>query len=60
MQATHIVQVLKPHQLEGVRWLFKAVNGGGWLLADGPGLGSRAMRQASATDEPELTVAALS
>jgi len=52
--------VLKPHQLEGVRWLFKAVNGGGWLLADGPGLGSRAMRQASATDEPELTVAALS
>lgn len=38
-RVAHLAQVLKPHQLEGVRWLFKAVHGGGGLLADDPGLG---------------------
>ena len=32
-------QVLKPHQLEGVRWLFGAIAEDGRLLADDPGLG---------------------
>jgi len=32
-------KVLKPHQVEGVGWLFKAVHRGGGLLADDPGLG---------------------
>ena len=30
---------LQPHQLAGVRWLYKAVMGGGGILADDPGLG---------------------
>ena len=33
------VQVLKPHQVEGVEWLFKAIHAGGGILADDPGLG---------------------
>ena len=37
--ARAFLQVLKPHQVDGVRWLFKAVHGGGELLADDPGLG---------------------
>ena len=32
-------QALKPYQVEGVRWLYKAIHGGGGLLADDPGLG---------------------
>ena len=36
---TRASQVLKPHQLEGVRWLYAAAHGGGGLLADDPGLG---------------------
>lgn len=32
-------QVLRPDQVEGVRWLFKAVADGGGLLGDEPGLG---------------------
>ena len=32
-------QVLKPYQVEGVRWLYEAVHRGGGLLADDPGLG---------------------
>ena len=31
--------MLKPHQVEGVRWLFAAIHRGGGLLADDPGLG---------------------
>ena len=38
-RATHPSQVLKPHQVEGVRWLFGAIDRGGGLLADDPGLG---------------------
>ena len=37
--AISCVQVLKPHQLDGVRWLFKCAAGGGGLLTDEPGLG---------------------
>eukprot|EP00325_Prymnesiales_sp_UTEX-LB-985_P018343 CAMPEP_0174742180 /NCGR_PEP_ID=MMETSP1094-20130205/78207_1 /TAXON_ID=156173 /ORGANISM="Chrysochromulina brevifilum, Strain UTEX LB 985" /LENGTH=267 /DNA_ID=CAMNT_0015946195 /DNA_START=73 /DNA_END=874 /DNA_ORIENTATION=+ len=37
--ARTLLQVLQPHQVEGVGWLFKAVHGGGGLLADDPGLG---------------------
>jgi len=32
-------QVLKPMQVEGVHWLFGAIQGGGGILADDPGLG---------------------
>ena len=31
--------MLQPHQVEGVRWLFGAIDRGGGLLADDPGLG---------------------
>ena len=33
------VQILRPHQVEGVRWLFGAFGRGGGLLTDEPGLG---------------------
>ena len=32
-------QVLKPHQVEGVRWIFSAIHRGGGIIADDPGLG---------------------
>ena len=32
-------QALKPYQVEGVRWCYKAIHRGGGLLADDPGLG---------------------
>ena len=34
-----IRSVLYPHQLAGIRWLFKAFCSGGGILADDPGLG---------------------
>ena len=39
LRARAVSQVLKPHQVEGVRWLFAAIHRGGGLLADDPGLG---------------------
>ena len=34
-----LLQVLNPHQVEGARWLFRAIEDGGGVLADDPGLG---------------------
>ena len=34
-----LVRKLQPHQLLGVRWLYKAATRGGGILADDPGLG---------------------
>mmetsp|Transcript_35753 Transcript_35753/g.93897 ORF Transcript_35753/g.93897 Transcript_35753/m.93897 type:complete len:161 (+) Transcript_35753:35-517(+) len=39
-------KVVKPHQVEGVRWLFGAFGRGGGLLTDEPGLSHHRIRSA--------------